>query len=408
MAQDPRNNPPTAVPNSYLFDPGAVHSRTEHIFHGFLAKNELAVWIAHEKHRKTTLVLDLAICAALGLDFLGFQFAAPAPLRVVMFDFESKDDSIDRRSSAICTSLGLSDADRARLWSHLHIIKLRDMIYDGRVVPKIDVNKAWWEQAVAEHPADLYVVDPFRCLHGAAENDSKIEETLRLIRGVFKQTTIIPHHTVKSPRKSNENVRLVDDMRLWSEQCRGSGAIKGHADVIICQEREIDADDTEVVWIGGFMKDAGDIDPVPLVESAADSFWWIPQTKLPKPLCGSLDVLRQTGTTSWVNRAAVAATLILAGIKRPTAFRHIKQLIQRGVLRDGHPAGITMGKVDGWSTDAPPNPAPHEPPMDFRKMSFGPKTDAQPRKQRVPTADEVREAIRNLDPDLNQEEPPTP
>jgi hypothetical protein len=391
-----------AVPASYLFDPSAIHSRTEQIFQGFLAKNELAVWIGHEKHRKTTLVLDLAVCAALGRDFLGFRFAAPGPLCVVMFDFESKDDSIDRRSSAICTSLELSDADRTRLWSHLHIIKLRDMIYDGRVVPKIDVNKAWWEQAVAEHPADLYIVDPFRCLHGGAENDSKIEEILRLIRGVFKQTTIIPHHTVKSPRKSNENVRLVDDMRLWSEQCRGSGAIKGHADVIICQEREIDADDTEVVHLGGFMKDAGDIDPIPLVESAVDSFWWIPQTKLPKSLCNSLDVLRQTGTTSWVNRSAVAATLILAGIKRPTAFRHIKQLIQRGALRERTgDTGITFAKLEGWSADAPKNPTPG---ADFRNMNFG--TPAA-KSTRVPTADEVNEAIRNLDPDRDREDPTT-
>src|SRR5207302_9305541 len=128
------------------------------------------------------------------------------------------------------------------------------------------------------------------------------------------------------------NGRLVDNRGLWSEQCRGSGAIKGHSDVIICQEREIDTDETEVVYLGGFMKDAGDIDPIPLVESATDSFWWTPQTKLPEQLHKSFEALRDSRITSWADRKTVAETLMLAGVPRSTAFRHIKQLIQRGVL----------------------------------------------------------------------------
>jgi hypothetical protein len=165
--------------------------------------------------------------------------------------------------------------------------------------------------------------------------------------------------------------------------------------------------DTEVVWIGGFMKDAGDIDPIPLVESAPDSFWWTPQTKLPKALSTSLDVLRKwlvspakflSGDTmvGWVNRSAAAATLILAGIKRPTAFRHIKQLIQRGALRDGA-GGITLAKTDGvWTTADVPKGASVE---DFRSVNFSTP------KQRTPTADEVHDAIRNLDTDREEEDP---
>jgi len=79
MAETP-NNPLFAIPAKYLFDPTAKPSPDEQIFAGFIAKDELAVWIGHEKHRKTTLVLDFAIAAAVGQDFLGFRFAAPAPL----------------------------------------------------------------------------------------------------------------------------------------------------------------------------------------------------------------------------------------------------------------------------------------------------------------------------------------
>jgi len=238
-----------------------------------------------------------------------------------MFDYESKDNSIHRPRDKICAAMGLSSGLQARLAKNLTIIELRHMIHDGLKVPKIDKfyrtsdgkatisGEDWWRSAVAEHPADLYIVDPFRCLHGGAENDSAIEETLRLIRSVFRRTTIIPHHTVKSSRNPKENVRLVDNMRLWSEQCRGSGAIKGHADLIVCQEREIQ-DDTEIVYFGGFMKDSADIDPIPLVESAQESFLYVPHTDLPAKLAAARDVLVAAGITSWPNRSAMADTLI--------------------------------------------------------------------------------------------------
>jgi RecA-family ATPase len=96
---------PPAIDPSYIYEPTAQHSRAEQIFQGFLAKDELAVWIGHEKHRKTTLVLDFAVAAALGRDFLAFRFMPSTALRVVMFDYESKDDSIYRRSEAICNAL---------------------------------------------------------------------------------------------------------------------------------------------------------------------------------------------------------------------------------------------------------------------------------------------------------------
>jgi hypothetical protein len=325
---------PPAIDPSYIYEPTAQHSRAEQIFQGFLAKDELAVWIGHEKHRKTTLVLDFAVAAALGRDFLAFRFMPSTALRVVMFDYESKDDSIYRRSEAICNALHLSTDDRARLWQNLRIIKLREMIYNGGAVPKIDKCKEWWQKAVAENPADIYIVDPFRCLHGAGENDSAMEETLRKIRAVFHRATVIPHHMTKNSRNPRENTRLADDMRLWSEGCRGSGAIKGHADVIICQERETENDETEVVHLGAFMKDAADVKPISLVESATDSFLWVPHTELAKPTAVARDLLIKSGTESWEHRSDVAAVFESAGMKRSTAFARVKELLQRGVLRE--------------------------------------------------------------------------
>ena len=148
--------------------PNSGESPSELIFKGFLAKDELAVWIGHEKCFKTIVVLNLCICAAIGRDFLGFQFAAPQPLRVVMFDYESQDNSIHRRYAAICNATRLSDEHRYQLLQNLKIIKLREMIQQGFVIPRIDDRnrgEAFWRDAAATYPADLYVIDPMGCLH---------------------------------------------------------------------------------------------------------------------------------------------------------------------------------------------------------------------------------------------------
>jgi hypothetical protein len=337
-------NTATSIPASCIFNPTAEPSPAQVIFRGFLAKDELAVWIGHEKCFKTTAVLNLCICAALGRDFLGFQYVAPQPIRVVMFDYESQDNSIHRRYDAICDAIKLSDGDRDRLRENLKIIELRKIIHEGQVIPRIDNRQhgeEFWRRAVADHPADLYVIDPMRCLHGGAENDSTIETTLGDIRRIFHSTIIIPHHMTKQSRNPKDNVRLVADMRLWSDGCRGSGAIKGHSDVIVCQDR-VKEDDADVVYLGAFMKDAGDVDPMPLEESAPDSFLWVPRTKLPEKLHTALDMLRKTDIPSWPSRAAVAGTLMSQGVKRATAFRHVKALIERKCLCEVNVGGFDV------------------------------------------------------------------
>ena len=325
----------TSIPASCIFDPTAEPLRRPVFFSGLLAKDELVVWIGREKDRKTTVVLNLAICAAIGRDFLGCRFVASTPLRVVIFDYESQDDSIHRRYHAICDAMKLSPEVRERLRQNLLIVELRRITQQGSVIPGIDTShgKEFWRRAVAEHPADLYIIDPMRCLHSQSENDSIIINTLTDIRNVFQNTLIIPHHMVKRSQNRKDNTRLADDMRLWSDGARGSGAIKAHADVIVCQERTIERDGTEVVHFGAFMKDAAEVEPMPLQESTPESFLWVPCEKLPDELRRSYDVLCQSGATSWRNQAEAAKTIILSiGVVRSTANRHVKSLIDRGRL----------------------------------------------------------------------------
>jgi hypothetical protein len=206
------------------------------------------------------------------------------------------------------------------------------------------VDRAFWEAVVTDHPADVYIIDPMRCLHGEDENDSAIEALLSVIRSVFKKAAVvIAHHMVKRG-SSKDAVTLKDDMRSWSDGARGSGAIKAHADVIVCQERTTEKDGTEVVYWGAFLKDAADVEPLALVETDHESFLWSVKPEVPDHLKPSLTALRSAKTT-FKNKAEAVATIVTAkGTSPATAYRHVDALLNRGLL-ETLPGGVIALKV---------------------------------------------------------------
>ncbi|MGA3317304.1 MAG: AAA family ATPase [Candidatus Korobacteraceae bacterium] len=192
------------------FDPSFVPEPEQPIFDGLLYRGDLAVWIGREKHRKSNVTLQMAICAALGRPFLHFRHGTGQPMQVVILDYESRAASFQRRREAICRALGLSDTERATLRKHLHVILVRELRKKHITVPRFPVGiqpkdteqakaKEWWERFAVEYPADLYLFDPMRCLHAQKENDSFIEALLSKLRDVFPNAAlVIPHHMNRS------------------------------------------------------------------------------------------------------------------------------------------------------------------------------------------------------------------
>lgn len=326
----------------HIFDPRLDCPTEPVIFEGLISSTDLAVWIGREKHRKTNVLLQLAICAATGRDFLNFRFAAPKPLRVVFIDYESKTSGLKNRYERITTAMLLLDAERDVLRRNLQIIEVRKMRQEGKKFHRFPLaenekaNAEFWKRLIAENPADLYIIDPMRCFHAGAENDSKIEALLEGIRTVFRTSAVIVSHHM---RKKSSNGSKGDDfhdcslrggMREWSDGARGSGAIKAHADVIACQERVIEGE-TEVVYLGAFMKDGPDIEPIPLVETDNESFLFAPSRDVPSHLRKSFDALKKYSNFC-DKSAAVAALLSEIGGGRSTAFRHVGELTTRGLL----------------------------------------------------------------------------
>ena len=274
---------------SYVFDPKAEAEADQTLYAGFLCRGDLAVWLGREKHRKSNLILQFAIDAALGKDFLGFKFVADKALRVVLIDFESRTGSLKRRYDGIIAAMALLQSDRELLASNLKVLEVRRIRKSGRVFPKFPLpgknagDQKFWNDLVGAHPADLYVVDPLRTLHSADENDSSIEALLSEMQRVFRGAAVIVAHHM---RKSGDNpVTLVQDMRAWSDGARGSSAIKAHSDLIVLQERTVKSNGDEVVHLGAFLKDGADIEPVSLMGTDHESFYWKTILEVPDHLC---------------------------------------------------------------------------------------------------------------------------
>jgi hypothetical protein len=326
---------------NYTFDPEAKCGDDEALYAGFVSRGDLAVWLGREKHRKSNTILQFAISAALGRDYLGLKFVAGAPLKVVLIDFESKSGSLNQRYQSIVAAMKLSQEESERLKVNLTIIEVRRIRKSGRVFPKFPHKQKpelkqnelrFWEDLVAANPADLYIIDPLRTLHAADENDSTIETLLSEMQRVFRGAAVVAAHHM---RKAGENnCTLMQDMRLWSDGARGSSAIKAHTDVIVLQERIIDEKGNEVVHLGAFLKDGPDIEPMQLMESDHLSFYWQVATVVPKYLRESFDALAKANIL--IKDRAKAAELIKqsTGVARATAYRHVEGLIRAGVLME--------------------------------------------------------------------------
>ena len=343
-----------------IFDPDAPVTADAPVFKGLLNAGDLAVWLGREKHRKTNVILQAAISAALGRPFLCFSL--PTPIQVVIIDYETKAESLKRRYDSICDALNLNPEERKLLKRNLQIILVREMIREGVPVPRFPIKPEgddyeWWRRLVADNPAQLYVIDPMRSLHAQDENDSNIEALLSAIRAMFGKAAVIVAHHLRKRSNNGKDASLTEDMRGWSDQARGSGAIKAHADVIICQERRTDWECNESVYLGAFSKDAADAEPLKLAETDHESFLWRIEVDVPTHLNGSWNALRASGRVDFPVKADVLKIIQSAGASRPTAYRHLAEMQNRGLIVAQDSGGLKLVADEKAGANALPRAA---------------------------------------------------
>lgn len=331
----------------YVFDPDAEHKDDVHLFEGLISLGDLIVWVGREKHRKSNLILQCAICAALDKNFLNFVYRLPNPARVVIFDYESKGVSLKRRYDAICNGMDLTPEDRQLLKENLRIVDVRRWLQAEGSFARFPANvksaenkraDTFWAKLKKENPADVYIFDPMRSMHAEDENDSQIEKLLIRLRHFFGDAVVIVAHHMTKAGTGQYDLRLKTDMRAWSDGARGSGPIKAHADVIVCQERVIENECEKVYW-GVFLRDGADVEPIPLIETEPESFYWEVSREVPEYLKGSFDALKKAGAKFYGKAEAVEA-LRQIGTSRATAYRHVIQMFSAGLL--------VVGETGDW------------------------------------------------------------
>ena len=289
-------------------------------------------------------------------------FSYSRPLKVTIFDYESKKGSMKERWERLAVAMELSPKERQLLGENLKIVLLRETVAAGHLVPrfreKADLTAdQYWRDAVRENPADLFIIDPFRNFHSENENDSTIEALLAKIRRTFgKAAIIIAHHMVKRSMNQKENVKVTQDMRLFSDGGRGSGAIKGYCDIIITQEWS-QQDGEEIVHWGSFGKNIADLNPRALVQTAPNSGLWVPTDVegLSQTVSASLRSLKELRASLVIETRAEAAGLIMGArtLSRSTANEHIEALLRKGLITVKYTKGqpkspqLTFTPADG-------------------------------------------------------------
>lgn len=184
---------------------------------GLLTERAVAAIAGEPKTTKTWTALEIAIAIANGIAAFG-EFGVPKARTVAMFLVEDDERSARNRLRALAAGHGLVPA------AAVERIKLK--CRQTRDLSEVE-DLAEIVAACLEVP-DLgcLILDPFRDLHTADENDSTamavIMHRLRALRDILGCTVLFVHHSIKSGVGTNG--------RRQGQKMRGSGAIHGAVD----------------------------------------------------------------------------------------------------------------------------------------------------------------------------------
>lgn len=375
---DPDNPPPTHpfldddVRDKFRFkfpvitDDASTHhaplQRT--IFGGLLDATSICVWLSDKGTGSSTLMLQMAICAAAGKPFLGFPFTNPNPCKVHYLDYASTSKSLDDRATGIAIGLGLPPSKMRQLRdSYLEINELHRFIQIHGELPRIITEGAvarnrslkdkaeeaddFWRKYVSRlDGVEMVFIDPFKSIHAMNENESFSEELMTKIRVLFRGKTVVLSHAL---RKSNSAIKL-SDFRKWIGEARGSTALLKSASLVIGQDVEKDKNKIDRTYFAALPKTHPIIEPIEIDTVGEDAFFYAPVVReIPTGLVPIIREMMKSKTTSTGHSFASARELQLwmsmkFKCSRATAFRYINWLEREKIISIEY-QGIVRGAV---------------------------------------------------------------
>jgi len=174
---------------------------------------------------KSSLLLYLAICAALGKDFFGIRI--PKPLTSLIFQCENDEDDLKDAIAGICSGLKLSDEEYEKA---VAAIKVLTTDTNG------DDFLEQFEMGIRAEPSDLVFVDPILgFFQGDIRSQKDVAAFIRqgLLRRArkFNVGLVAAHHTNKPPTNRQQTVDLTGPDLAYAGS--GSAAIGNAARAIL-------------------------------------------------------------------------------------------------------------------------------------------------------------------------------
>ena len=237
-------------------------SRAASLVPGLLRSPSVNFLVGDSGLGKTPLGVQLGLCVASGIPFLGHRIAAPG--RVLYCDAESDPQSFSDLIALISGFLGLPEPPaNFHVWSPTW-----DTSQDRAEAHSTWADKLLTRVRITE--PTLVIVDPLRMFWSKVEG--KNEDAVELIRQLrvesknYGCTWLLTHHRRKTnPQGQPSN--LVSDPNGWFQEAAGSRALMNQSDTrigVVPHPGEAD------LLVGGFVRGTGSFVPMDLARVLDD------------------------------------------------------------------------------------------------------------------------------------------
>ena len=307
----------------------------EPLIPGWMNRHERFILAGPEKTGKSFAVLQAAFELALGHSLWG-SFAVPAPLRVMLLQFEIAPSTFKGRYQGYESALGATD----NLW----VASDRDFRIDN------DSHLAALQRDVATFAPDLFIFDPLYYMHDQPENGDSMKDICRRIDTLSPWCAIWVVHHMSKPLTDAAG-RMVSRGR---SDIRGHSILIGWPDGIVEIRRGHIADSG--LWLRYTLRNQAPVDDTELVKQGP--------MFVPAPMLTTMGVLSRLRTAG--GSLSVAQ---LAG-SRSAVDSLVAQLVHDGLVRDGRTeadkrarvltitdAGLALTKAGVTSILTAPQPA---------------------------------------------------
>jgi len=186
------------------------------IVEDLIAQGDLGLITAGSKSYKSWTALQLAICVANGIPFLG---RTTQPTKTLVLNFELKEASIRRRLKSIASRLDCG-MDNLLVWN------LRN-----RLIPPSFLNGLC--QEIKKRGLGLVILDPLYSMYGAIEGEANVENSnpamtvlLNNIRAACEEAgaaVVIVHHHAKGDSSTKASI----------DRASGAGALGRFPDFVM-------------------------------------------------------------------------------------------------------------------------------------------------------------------------------